>query len=541
MAVLPFLNENIGMVSRGIPNFVDVLNEIYGATYFARHHSFYHGFGVLENGYVPKQYLQNPSSPYPISQILLASLHWISGLSIYHLTTYLAIVSFVIISILVFFFMKTLYGNEKHALLGAILFPTSNFMSREIIWATPHSLIATILMLLTFLQMMKINRRASARQSILLTATLVVMSLIHTYTLVMTLVAVGVYLSTAKVVRLRSLLLISVVTYFLIVLMSPLLFGGIGGKSFSLLKFPLEFLALYTYPSNSPIDRPPNIFDLPAIWGYGITIVGIYGLYKLQNKNIKRALAAIFLLSTGFALTHYFGLYFLVFRNAFFASFSLLIATPEGIKQLCKVKLVRLRITLLNQVVNVRTRHILVISFIIAQTLAGLVFQTSLNTNLYPFLALRFPPKDDLNAINWISQNVSDNTTILVETNYDHFYARWVPILSGKRVTFGNIYFREQPNIVESLRMTLLGKLILLDPSIVEYKNASLFNSWKRDFNSYIMTTNPSSVLSSSLMKEYGIQYIYTWDASILDLELSSNFNYIQHKFGQVIVYERKS
>lgn len=538
--LIPFFNTSSGLISKGIPQYPDALAEIHGAEYLVHYGDFHKGFGVHNVGYVAEPYLKSPSITYPLSQILIANLYWFTGTPTYIISSLLTILLVLLLMICVYTLLRTLLKDNFYPLIALPFLAASNAIIREILWSTPHSLQAQILIIISLWSIWKIHETKEIRWImflVLLTFPLIFIHLYSALILILSLFLYSIYYFRNKPKVIGVIVAVFFCIYLLSIYVSPILIGGFGGKFFSFSNFPLELISKYIYPSESPLEYPPLIWDYPYIWGYILTIIGVYGLIKINHKNLQlsRLLLIMFLIPAGLATAHVIGLYFLILKNLFIVWIPLIVGFSFGLKYLiCKLNVASfksLKVLFICSIVIIHT--ILGVNFIEEENkpTSESIFKVNAGVNF------RYPPENFIGAFDWLKENAG-NSTILVPVEPGTYFLHWAPILTLKNVSFGSKYLPKKTDLERDSQKTLLGRnIVLKNKYLLIQKNMSLMNSWTRYRNVNHMLTKPSSQEALKLMGEYNIKYILVRENSFYDNILkNTNFEIVYNK-AEVKIY----
>lgn len=542
--LIPIFNTEVGLISNGIPQFPDALAEIHGAEYVINHGEFHKGFGVHNVGYVPERFLNSPPSIYPLAQILFVNLYWVFGMETYNISINLTIILCLVLITCTYVLLRNLIQSSNYALIALPFIATSSAIGREIVWSTPHSLQGQIITILSLIAVWKFYETKKIKWMLLFLVFIVSLVFIHLYSvliLVMSLVLYSIYHFRNNIRFLSIILLLCGLFYTTTIYLLPYIIGGFAGKPFSIVEFPLEFLAQYTYPSLSPLTDPPSLLDYPSIWGYVYTIIGVHGLMKLNisNVDLKKLPLILFILPIAIAAASAIGLYFLVIKNIFVVWIALAIGFAFGIKSI---------LSKLDNMGNRKHVKIVFISFLlITSVLTGINCIRMINSpqpdhiiyHSFSNINFIYPSEEHLIAFNWIKNN-TDNSTILISIDSQHAFLRWAPILTLKNISFGSMIGPE-PEVELELKKTFLGRnLILPNKEITSLKKKGMINSWTRYYNANMMLTKPDSDEALKLMNEYNIGYVYTWNNSQYNKNFIDSENFeLYYEKDNVRFYKR--
>ncbi len=530
------INDDRGLISRGIPQNEDALAVIYGTMNLDRNGEF--AQNIIHDGYHPSLYAVSPPPYYPIAQIILFNLNVFTRNEPYEYLTFISIFLATLLSLFAFILVRIIYKNDSFALFSAFLTATITVVARDVVWSTIHTLQGYLMLLLILFGIWKYDKTKKRKWIVFIFFMFISLSYIHLLSFVIIFLSLCVY-GIYEIIKIRNIkyfaLFIGIFLFIYWVFITISSFSmGFGGKPYTFAGSILELL--YQYNNPTPVwlwlSQPIPINNAPVVLGYTLTILGICGMIaSLQTREFRFNILVIILFLIPFLIAnlHYVGLYYINFRFLFFCWIPLVVAAPAGFKLFLKF------------IEKIRLKRIIVMFFVSSLVMASIIHSINYEISAQhssPWANYSFPPDEHLEAMYWIKENTHKNATILLYIDSPHYYLKWMPILSERLVTFGAL----PPESINLENETMISRIVapFVDDDLKNRKNLSISRDQKRRENPITMLTYPDNEGSKKLMDEYIIKYIYLWEGTQFENKYknSKNFKKIYEKNG-VKIYER--
>jgi hypothetical protein len=449
---------------------------------------------------------------YPLNQIYMYAFKLFSGQNAGLAVVLVYLLIYLLIILSIYLIAWEIYKKHHLAFLSGILAGTSLALLR-ILTISPQQLIGFLFILFIIWCLLQYKKASQNKYLLLIIISLLNLALFHQLSLVVISVVLIVY--AISIIKRKILIIPFLFGIFCIILMAAYIL--------SFRNNPFDFILSTIYNASTigmtNLLSAHPIWDHPAILGYFLSILGIFGaLISLFTRKspLKVFWWSMIVFCLFMAHSYLFGFYFIGYRFVFFLFIPLSILAPLSISKIALIS-------------NKYSKYIVTIVISLA-VIASTIHSVNFLLDNYNGLSKQVIPTDEyVEAIEWLNNNSVEDDTILTTIRNDQKYGNYLPYLyHGNVMIFPTFYFHKPmefnfrgdtnadfySNKVTNPETTIAK---LLKPYVLKTEEdenehiASFENRDQKLYEMFKILYYPKEKESQKYMKKYNIRFVIVW------------------------------